>query len=139
MQDYSIGDLAAQSGVKVPTIRYYEQIGLIAAPPRTEGNQRRYDQPALDRLKFIAHARDMGFSMESLKSMLRLAGHREAPCADVDALVAEHLAEVDARIAQLTRLRTELSGMLSDSHHGTVADCRIVEVLSDHEECGCEH
>ncbi len=139
MQDYSIGDLSSQSGVKVPTIRYYEQIGLIAAPPRTEGNQRRYDQPALDRLKFIAHARDMGFSMDSLKSMLRLAGHREAPCADVDALVAEHLAEVDARIAQLTRLRGELSSMLSDCHHGTVADCRIVEVLSDHEECAHEH
>ena len=139
MQDYSIGDLSAQSGVKVPTIRYYEQIGLIAPPPRTEGNQRRYDRPALERLRFIAHARDMGFSMDSLKSMLRLAGHKEAPCADVDALVAEYLAEVDARIAQLTRLRGELSSMLSDTHHGTVADCRIVEVLSDHDECGCEH
>ena len=139
MRDYSIGDLSAQSGVKVPTIRYYEQIGLLPAPPRTEGNQRRYDKPALDRLKFIAHAREMGFSMDSLKSMLRLAGHREAPCADVDALVAEHLAEVDTRIAQLTRLRGELSSMLSDTHHGTVADCRIVEVLSDHEEGAHAH
>jgi DNA-binding transcriptional MerR regulator len=139
MQDYSIGDLSARSGVKVPTIRYYEQIGLIAAPPRTEGNQRRYDQPALARLRFIAHARDMGFSMDSLKSMLRLAGHRDAPCADVDALVQDHLTEVDDRIARLTRLRTELAGMLSSHHHGTVADCRIVEVLSDHEECGTEH
>lgn len=71
--------------------------------------------------------------------MLRLAGHSEAPCADVDALVAEHLAEVDARIAQLTRLRGELSSMLTHCHHGTVADCRIVEVLSDHEECAHEH
>lgn len=138
MTDFSIGELSSQTGVKVPTIRYYEQIGLIAAPARTEGNQRRYGRSELDRLKFIAHARDMGFSMDSLKSMLRLAGHREAPCADVDALVAEHLAEVDARIAQLTRLRGELSSML-DSHHGTVADCRIVEVLSDHDECACEH
>ncbi|RYE82465.1 MAG: MerR family transcriptional regulator, partial [Hyphomicrobiales bacterium] len=74
-----------------------------------------------------------------LKSMLRLAGHREAPCADVDALVAEHLSEVDARIDSLTRLRTELASMLSDCHHGTVADCRIVEVLSDHEECTHAH
>jgi len=138
MTDFSIGELSSQTGVKVPTIRYYEQIGLIAAPARTEGNQRRYGRAELDRLKFIAHARDMGFSMDSLKSMLRLAGHREAPCADVDALVAEHLAEVDARIAQLTRLRGELSSML-DSHHGTVADCRIVEVLSDHDECAHAH
>jgi DNA-binding transcriptional MerR regulator len=137
--DYSIGDLSTQSGVKVPTIRYYEQIGLIAAPSRTEGNQRRYDKPALDRLCFIAHARDMGFSMGSLKSMLRLAGHKEAPCADVDALVEEHLAEVDQRIERLTRLRGELASMLTSCHHGTVADCRIVEVLSDHEECAHEH
>jgi DNA-binding transcriptional MerR regulator len=139
MRDYSIGDLSAQSGVKVPTIRYYEQIGLLAATHRTEGNQRRYDRPALDRLKFIAHARDMGFSMESLKSMLRLSGHKEAPCADVDALVQDHLAEVDERIARLTRLRTELAAMLQSHHHGTVADCRIVEVLSDHRTCGTEH
>ena len=139
MSDFSIGELSVETGVKVPTIRYYEQIGLIAAPPRTEGNQRRYDRPALDRLRFIAHARDMGFSMDSLKSMLRLSGHKEAPCADVDALVEEHLVEVDARIERLTRLRTELSAMLSSGHHGTVADCRVVEVLSDHEECRQEH
>ena len=53
--DYSIGELASETGVKVPTIRYYEGIGLLAAPPRTEGNQRRYDATALERLRFIAH------------------------------------------------------------------------------------
>lgn len=139
MTDYSIGDLSAQSGVKVPTIRYYEQIGLIAAPARTEGNQRRYGAAELDRLRFIAHARDMGFPMDSLKSMLSLATRRDAPCARVDALVEQHLAEVDQRIEQLTRLRGELAGMLSDCHHGTVGQCRIVEVLSDHDHCSCEH
>jgi DNA-binding transcriptional MerR regulator len=139
MSDYSIGDLSAQSGVKVPTIRYYEQIGLIDAPARTEGNQRRYGTAELDRLRFIAHARDMGFPMDSLKSMLALAARREAPCARVDAIVEQHLAEVDQRIAQLTRLRGELAGMLSDCHHGTVGQCRIVEVLSDHDQCTCEH
>lgn len=139
MSDYSIGDLSAQSGVKVPTIRYYEQIGLIDAPARTEGNQRRYGTAELDRLRFIAHARDMGFPMDSLKSMLALSSRREAPCARVDAIVEQHLAEVDQRIAQLTRLRGELAGMLSDCHHGTVGQCRIVEVLSDHDQCTCEH
>ncbi len=139
MTDYSIGDLSAHSGVKVPTIRYYEQIGLIDAPARTEGNQRRYGGAELDRLRFIAHARDMGFPMESLKSMLSLASRRDAPCARVDALVEQHLAEVDERIEQLTRLRGELAGMLTSNHHGTVAECRVVEVLSDHEHCSCEH
>lgn len=137
--DYSIGELAAETGVKIPTIRYYEGIGLIAAPPRSEGNQRRYDDAALKRLKFIAHARAMGFPMAELKAMLRIAGHADAPCDDIDALVRGRLAEVEARIRSLTALRAELSGMLDDHHHGTVADCRIVEVLSDHEHCAHEH
>jgi DNA-binding transcriptional MerR regulator len=139
MQEYAIGQLAARSGVKVPTIRYYEDIGLIDPPARTAGNQRRYSQAALDRLRFIAHARSMGFPMTSLRSMLRIARHQEAPCADLDDLVRDRLAEVDERIARLTRLRGELAGMLESHHHGTVADCRIVEVLSDHDECHAEH
>ena len=138
-QDYSIGELSTETGVKVPTIRYYEGIGLIDAPPRTEGNQRRYDSSALQRLKFIAHARSMGFPMESLRAMLRIAGHKDAPCADLDELVRGRLVEVDERIARLTALRGELSGMLESHHHGTVGECRVVEVLSDHDCCGSEH
>jgi DNA-binding transcriptional MerR regulator len=139
MREIGIGRLSKETGVKVPTIRYYEDIGLLDVPPRTEGNQRRYGRPALDRLRFIAHARSMGFPMDSLKAMLRLANHREAPCADVDELVRDRLQEVDERIARLTRLRGELAGMLESCQHGTVGDCRIVEVLSDHEECAHEH
>ena len=137
--DYSIGELASETGVKVPTIRYYEGIGLLPAPPRTEGNQRRYDAAALERLRFIAHARAMGFPMEELRVLLRIAGHRDAPCEDIDALVRARLTEVEDRIMRLTALRTELTGMLQSHQHGTVADCRVVEVLSDHDRCGHEH
>ncbi|MEO6014469.1 MAG: helix-turn-helix domain-containing protein [Devosia sp.] len=137
--DYTIGELAAETGVKIPTIRYYEGVGLIDAPPRSAGNQRRYGEPARARLKFIAHARAMGFPMASLKAMLRIAGHADAPCDDIDALVRGRLTEVDDRIARLTALRTELSAMLSSHHHGTVANCRVVEVLSDHDKCEHEH
>jgi DNA-binding transcriptional MerR regulator len=137
--DYSIGELASETGVKVPTIRYYEGIGLLPAPPRTEGNQRRYDAEALERLRFIAHARAMGFPMEELRVLLRIAGHRDAPCEDIDALVRARLTEVEDRILKLTALRTELTGMLQSRQHGTVADCRVVEVLSDHDHCGHEH
>lgn len=139
MPDLSIGELAAKSGVKVPTIRYYETIGLIDAPIRTEGNQRRYSSADLGRLRFIAHARAMGFPMDSLRELLRISRHRDAPCADLDALVRGRLAEVDERIARLTALRGELSSMLDSHHHGTVADCRVVEVLSDHAHCETEH
>ena len=137
--DYSIGELASETGVKVPTIRYYEGIGLLPAPPRTQGNQRRYDAAALERLRFIAHARAMGFPMDELRAMLRIAGHRDAPCEDIDALVRARLTEVEDRIARLTALRAELRGMLQSHQHGTVADCRVVEVLSDHDHCAHEH
>lgn len=139
MQEFSIGELAAASGVKVPTIRYYEQIGLLDPPSRTQGNQRRYGLAARERLQFIAHARAMGFPMPSLKAMLRISRHREAPCADIDELVQGRLQEVDERIDRLTRLRKELASMLQSCRHGTVADCRVVEVLSDHDECATDH
>lgn len=139
MKDYSIGELSAETGVKVPTIRYYEQAGLMEAPPRTQGNQRRYGHEARDRLRFIAHARAMGFPMPSLKAMLRLSRHKEAPCSDLDELVRDRLAEVDERIERLTALRVELSAMLESHQHGTVADCRVIEVLANHAECRCDH
>jgi DNA-binding transcriptional MerR regulator len=139
IQDYSIGELSAETGVKVPTIRYYEGIGLIAAPARTGGNHRRYDESARERLQFVSHARAMGFPMDSLKSMLRIAGHKDAPCADLDALVRGRLAEVEDRIAKLAALRAELSSMLASHQHGTVGECRVVEVLSDHANCACDH
>lgn len=139
MQEYSIGQLSSAVGVKIPTIRYYEQIGLIPPAARTSGNQRRYGRPALDRLRFIAHARAMGFPMGSLTAMLRIAGHAEAPCADIDDLVRERLDDVEARIAKLQRLKGELAAMLDSCRHGTVADCRILEVLADHDECVAEH
>jgi DNA-binding transcriptional MerR regulator len=139
MRDYTIGDLAGDTGVKIPTIRYYESIGLLPPPPRTEGNQRRYDRAARDRLRFIAHARAMGFPMPSLKAMLRIAGHKDAPCDDIDALVRGRLTEVDDRIARLTALRSELHAMLESHHHGTVGECRVLEVLSDHDECAHDH
>ncbi|HVX82342.1 MAG TPA: helix-turn-helix domain-containing protein [Devosiaceae bacterium] len=131
MRDYAIGELSALSGVKVPTIRYYEEIGILPPPPRTDGNQRRYGEAALDRLRFIAHARSMGFPMESIRSMLRLARHPDEPCEDLDAIVADRLMEVEERISRLNGLRAELIGMLESHQHGRVADCRIVEVLSD--------
>ena len=139
MQEFSIGQLASETGVKVPTIRYYEGIGILPEPGRTEGGQRRYDEAALERLRFIAHAREMGFPMPQLRAMLEITTEREAPCAELDALVEARLADVDARLARLTRLRAELAGMLSHSHHGTVGECRVVEVMSDHFECAGAH
>lgn len=136
MRDFAIGELSALAGVKIPTIRYYEGIGMLAAPPRTEGNQRRYDETALDRLRFIVHARAMGFPMASVKAMLRLSRHPEEPCEDLDALVADRLMEVEERISRLQGLRAELNAMLEDHRHGRVADCRIAEVMGKDDTAG---
>ena len=133
--DYSIGQVAKQLGCNVQTIRYYEQIGLIQAPQRTEGQQRRYRSADLDRLKFVRHARELGFSLDAVRALLRLSNHVDEPCHQADQIAAEQLAEVRSRIARLQALEEELVAMVGHGAHGTVANCKVIEVLSDHALC----
>jgi len=139
VREYSIGKLSRHANVKVPTIRYYEQIGLLEEPLRTEGGQRRYDHNAMNRLDMIAHARDLGFSIDAIREFIRLAGHPDAPCEDLDQITEHHLNDVQQRIQKLERLKAELQSMLNNCQHGTVEKCRILEVLSDHNHCKTEH
>jgi DNA-binding transcriptional MerR regulator len=134
-----IGELARRSGVKVPTIRYYEQIGLLPSPPRTSGNQRRYGEAELERLSFIRHSRDLGFEVEDIRELLDMTAAPQASCHQADSIAQNHLAEIDRRIASLTSLRGELSRMIDECGHGRVCDCRIIEVLADHSECRSDH
>ena len=134
----SIGALAARSGVKVATIRFYEELKLMPAPPRTEGRQRRYTATHLDRLRFIRHSRDLGFSIEDVRELLRLAAHPDARCHTADAIAARQLAEVEAKIERLQALKGELKRMLAACEHGVVEGCRIVETLADHGRCAGE-
>ncbi|MCX8998506.1 helix-turn-helix domain-containing protein [Rhizobiaceae bacterium BDR2-2] len=137
---YSIGDLSRRTGVKVPTIRYYEQTGLMTAPDRTVGNQRRYEASDLERLSFIRHARDLGLSIEAIRELIALAAHPERPCADADRIAAEHLADVREKIARLKRLEHELERVVSlcDGNH-TLGECQVIRSLSDHGLCESEH
>lgn len=125
----SIGDVAHRTGIKVPTIRYYEQIGLLPPPPRSEGNRRCYRDVEVRRLTFIRHAREMGFDVEAIRRLLALQDQPERPCDDIDALVREHLAAIDGKIAQLTLLRRELKHMLDCCSGGRVAECRVIESI----------
>ena len=136
---FLIGELSRRTGVKIPTIRYYEDIGLLAAPERSDSGQRRYDAQARDRLAFIAHGREMGFPLEAIRSLIDLSQHPERPCDDADAIAARRLAEVKTRIAGLKRLEAELERMIDGHCGGKAADCRIIEVLSDHSHCADEH
>ncbi|MEI4474038.1 MerR family transcriptional regulator [Frigidibacter sp. MR17.24] len=135
----SIGTLAKRTGTKVQTIRYYEQIGLMPEPGRSEGGQRRYGAAELDRLAFIRHSRQLGFSLEAIRELLELSDSPERSCAQVDAVAQKQLHEVEARIARLEALRMELQRMIGECRADRVANCRILEVLRDHEECLADH
>ncbi len=135
----SIGDLSRRTGVKVPTIRYYEQMGLIAAADRTEGNQRRYERPDLDRLTFIRHARDLGFPIDAIRELLALSRHPDEPCERADDIAREQLIEVREKIARLRKLEDELERIASHCGAHSVGDCYVIRALSDHGLCNHEH
>ncbi|WP_018634351.1 MerR family transcriptional regulator [Neomegalonema perideroedes] len=135
----TIGKLSAAAGVKIPTIRYYEQIGLLPEAPRSEGGQRIYDHKALNRLRFIRHSRELGFPLEAIRDLLDLADQPQSSCAAADGAAKAQLAAVKTRILRLKALEAELERMIADCAHGVVADCRVIEVLGDHSLCGHEH
>ncbi|SFH28715.1 Cu(I)-responsive transcriptional regulator [Palleronia marisminoris] len=135
----TIGSLAKKTGTKVQTIRYYEQIGMMPEPGRTAGGQRRYGDPELDRLAFIRHARQLGFSLEAIRELLDLSDQPDRPCHEADAIARRQLKQVEQRLARLEALRTELKRMVHDCSGGQTADCRVLEVLRDHSECLTDH
>ena len=135
MKPLPIGALARETGVKPTTIRFYEDIGLLPRPPRTESNRRTYDEPDVKRLRFIRHARDLGFEVDAIRQLLSLADHPDRPCQEVDQIAREHLQAINAKVAQLVALRTEVEHMLNQCSHGQVRECRVIEVLADHAEC----
>ena len=135
MKPLPIGALARETGVKATTIRFYEDIGLLPRPPRTESNRRTYDEPDVKRLRFIRHARDLGFEVDAIRQLLSFADHPDRPCREVDQIAREHLQEINSKIAQLVALRTEVEHMLDQCSHGQVRECRVIEVLADHAEC----
>ena len=135
MSTITIGDLARQTGVKVPTIRYYESVGLLPPAPRTESNRRQYDDNAVKRLKFIRHARELGFEVDAIRELLDLAEQPQRSCAKVDALAREHLQAITSRIERLMALKAEVESMIKACAKGRIAKCRVIDVLSHHEHC----
>ena len=130
-----IGSAATASGVKVPTIRYYEDIGLLPTPPRTEGNRRYYGEGDLKRLIFIKHARELGFEIDAIRTLLTLQDNPDQSCAAADVVARTRLQEVETRIASLMRLKVELERMVAGCAHGKIAECQVIEVLADHSKC----
>lgn len=135
----SIGRLSTAAGVKVPTIRYYEQIGLLPPAVRSENNRRVFDERDVQRLQFIRHARDLGFGVESIRALLALQAQPGQSCETVDAIARTHLADVERRIGRLEALRDELKRMIGQCQQGRIRDCRVLEVLADHGKCMHDH
>lgn len=136
---FTIGGLARESGVKVTTIRYYEGIGLIEPPVRSSGGQRLYDRQAVARMRFIRHGRDLGFSLEAIRELIALSGHKDRSCAEVDEIVKRHASDVRLRIERLKSLEKELNRMIRECSANRVAECHVMEVLANHELCETEH
>lgn len=136
---FSIGEISAQVGIKVPTIRYYEKIGLMPDPDRSHGNQRRYSQAALDKLSFIKHARDLGFSLKSISNLIDLSGLQEGSCNQIDKLAKDHLDQVRMKLRMLKKLESELMRMVSGCNAGEIKECYVIESLARHDFCFGEH
>ena len=137
---YSIGELSKRTKVKVPTIRYYEEMGLMAQAERTDGNQRRYDNAGLERLSFIRQARDLGFSIEAISSLIELQEHPDRSCEAARNIAVPQLADVRAKIKRLKTLGKELARISKACDgDGISGDCYVLEALADHGLCDREH
>jgi DNA-binding transcriptional MerR regulator len=139
MKTIPIGELSRQTGVKVPTIRYYESVGLLPPPVRTESNRRLYGPASVKRLRFIRHARELGFEVDAIRQLLDLSDQPEHSCAAADAIARRHLAEINSRIKRLGALKREVQRMTVECAQGRIAECRVIDVLTHHEHCLHHH
>ena len=134
-----IGELSRATGTNIETIRYYERIGLLPPPDRTAANYRSYGDAHRSRLSFVRHSRDLGFTIEEIRSLLDLSDDPARDCSEADRIASAHLEQVEEKIAQLTLLRDELSRIVGRCRGGIAADCRVIEALGDHRHCASAH
>jgi len=136
---YTIGELSRRTGVKVPTIRFYEDKGLLPQPERTAGNQRRYDQAALDRLRFIRHTRDLGLPLADVEALLTLEGAQGDDLNRAHEIARQQLHDLRERIGKLQRLESELARIATacDGRHDHV--CAVLHAFGAHDDCSGPH
>jgi len=134
-----IGELSRATGTNIETIRYYERIGLLPPPARTDANYRSYDGAHRARLSFVRHSRDLGFTIEEIRSLLDLSDHPDRDCGEADRIATRHLQQVEEKIAQLSLLRDELQRIVGRCRGGLAGDCRVIEALGDHGQCEAAH
>lgn len=124
-----IGEAAAASGCHLETVRYYERIGLLPAPARTSGGYRDYRPADVDRLRFVSRGRDLGFSLQEIRSLLRLAENEALSCHEVDRLARAHLEDIRTRLDDLQRMASELERVIHSCGGEKRGQCTILETL----------
>ncbi|GAB4124150.1 MAG: Cu(I)-responsive transcriptional regulator [Rhodothalassiaceae bacterium] len=122
--------LARRTGCNLETIRYYEKIGMMPEPPRTASGYRVYDETHVARLRFILRGRELGFSIEELRGLLRLVDRGTQTCAEVKALTEEHLDDVRAKIADLRRIEKVLAATAAQCSGDEVPECPVLDALA---------
>ena len=125
----SIGDLSELTGVNIETIRYYERIKMVPAPPRTPGGRRVYETTHLRLLAFIRRSRELGFSLDEIRALLRLGGPEKASCREVRVVASRHLDDIRTRIADLRKLERLLAKTVARCTGTTAPECPVLDIL----------
>jgi MerR family mercuric resistance operon transcriptional regulator len=125
----SIGELSRLTGVNIETVRYYERIGMLPAPPRTASGRRVYDATRRRILAFIRRSRELGFSLDEIRVLIRLGGPEKATCCEVREIAARHLEDIRAKIADLRKLERLLAKTVAQCSGRMVPDCPVLDVL----------
>jgi MerR family mercuric resistance operon transcriptional regulator len=128
-ENIPIGELSKQSGVNIETIRYYERIEMLAPPPRTSSGRRVYDSTDLRILVFIRRARELGFSLDEIRALLRLGGPEKASCREVREIAAHHLEDIRAKLGDLKKLERLLAKTVARCSGKTAPDCPVLDIL----------
>ena len=124
-----IGELARRTGVHIETIRYFEKVGMLEAPERTEGGHRIYTEGHVRALRFIKRARELGFAPNEVRALLDLGGPGGACCDQVQEIALHHLEQVRRRMADLTRLERLLASTVERCSGGHVPECPVIHML----------
>lgn len=122
-------ELARRTGANLETVRYYEKIGLLPEPRRTAAGYRSYDAMHEQRVRFVLRSRELGFSLDEIRALLRLVDERDQPCAEARAVAVTHLQDVRAKIADLKRMERVLKDVVAQCGDGTLPECPLIETL----------
>ena len=125
-----IGQAARQAGVNTQTFRYYERRGLLPRPPRRGAGYRDYQAGAVQMVRFIKRAQELGFTLDEIEELVRLRGARKSDRHKVRAIADRKIAEIDRKIAQLIAMRDALTTLVDACRRGDAPECPIIEALS---------